>query len=135
MTQLLDLDVVVECSSGTYVRALARDLGRALGVGGHLTALRRTRVGPFGLERARTLEDLAQCDDPIELKLPDAIRIAFEVREISHAEAESLSYGQFLTPGGRAGVYGAIEDNGRAVALLRDDEHHARPVLVFIGRG
>ncbi len=57
--ELLDVDVTVECSSGTYVRALARDLGAALGVGGHLTALRRTRVGPFTLDVARTLDDLA----------------------------------------------------------------------------
>ena len=55
---MLDLDVAVVCSSGTYVRALARDLGAALGVGGHLTALRRTRVGPYGLDAARTLEQL-----------------------------------------------------------------------------
>src|SRR4051794_22770254 len=54
----LDVDIEVEVSSGTYVRALARDLGARLGVGGHLTALRRTRVGPFGLEGARTLPDL-----------------------------------------------------------------------------
>ena len=57
---LLDLDVAVSCSTGTYVRALARDLGAALGVGGHLTALRRTRVGPFGLDEARTLDELAE---------------------------------------------------------------------------
>ncbi len=55
---LVDVDVHVECSTGTYVRALARDLGGLLGVGGHLTALRRTRVGPFGLDRASTLEEL-----------------------------------------------------------------------------
>ena len=61
----LDLDVVVECSSGTYVRALARDLGAALGVGGHLTALRRTRVGPFTLDQAADLETLAAAADPV----------------------------------------------------------------------
>ncbi len=56
----VDLDVEVDCSSGTYIRALARDLGAALGVGGHLTALRRTRVGGFGLDQARTLDELAE---------------------------------------------------------------------------
>src|SRR6201999_2893651 len=61
----VDVAVEVSCSSGTYVRALARDLGAALGVGGHLTALRRTRVGPFGLEDARTLEQLAELADPV----------------------------------------------------------------------
>ena len=59
-TTFVDLDVEVECSSGTYIRALARDLGESLGVGGHLTALRRTRVGRFGLAEARPLDDLAQ---------------------------------------------------------------------------
>lgn len=57
--RLVDVDVEVDCSSGTYIRALARDLGAALGVGGHLTSLRRTRVGRFGLDRARSLDDLA----------------------------------------------------------------------------
>uniref|UniRef100_UPI000569E073 tRNA pseudouridine(55) synthase TruB n=1 Tax=Nocardia aobensis TaxID=257277 RepID=UPI000569E073 len=61
-TTFVDLDVEVDCSSGTYIRALARDLGATLGVGGHLTALRRTRVGPFTLEHARTVDQLA--DDP-----------------------------------------------------------------------
>lgn len=59
-TPVIDLDVTVECSSGTYIRALARDLGAGLGVGGHLTALRRTRVGPYGVESARTLEQLEE---------------------------------------------------------------------------
>ena len=66
---------------GTYVRALARDLGAALGVGGHLTALRRTRVGPFDLDRARTLDELAELDDPVTLPLPDAVRAAMPVRD------------------------------------------------------
>ena len=56
----IDLDVVVDCSSGTYIRALARDLGAALGVGGHLTALRRTRIGPFDVADAASVDDLAE---------------------------------------------------------------------------
>ncbi len=65
----LDLDVVVDCTSGTYIRALARDLGAALGVGGHLTALRRTRIGPFGVEDAASVDDLATATlrDPAEV--------------------------------------------------------------------
>lgn len=58
--QLIDIDVEIDCSSGTYIRALARDLGDALGVGGHVTALRRTRVGRFELDQARSLDDLAE---------------------------------------------------------------------------
>jgi tRNA pseudouridine55 synthase len=132
---VLDLEVTVECSSGTYVRALARDLGNGLGVGGHLTALRRTQVGPFGLDRARSLEELADLKDPIGLTLADAIRVAFAVRDISVAEADALSYGQFLEPWGFEGTYGVIDSTGRAVALMHDERDRGRPQLVFIGRG
>src|SRR4051812_23547756 len=82
-----DLDVVVDCSSGTYIRALARDLGAALGVGGHLTALRRTRVGPFTLAQARTLETLAlETEGPagrasLSLDLDAAVATAFPRRD------------------------------------------------------
>ena len=65
--EALDVDVTVECSSGTYIRALARDLGDALGVGGHLTALRRTQVGPYTLDQAHTLEQLAEELDVLEM--------------------------------------------------------------------
>jgi hypothetical protein len=82
-----DLDVRVVCSSGTYVRALARDVGAALGVGGHLTALRRTRVGPFGLDAARTLDQLAQDTDAAVVRLDDAVAAAFPRRDLTEQEA------------------------------------------------
>lgn len=131
---LFDVDVEVECSSGTYVRALARDVGAALGVGGHLTALRRTRVGPFGLDVARSLDALAELPDPVTLPLADAIRAAMPVREISTEEARELSFGRRITSIGTAGVYGALAD-GVSVALLQEDESGARPVLVFTPAG
>ena len=132
---LLDVDVEVECSSGTYVRALARDLGAALGVGGHLTALRRTRVGPFGLDAARTLDELAALDDPVTLPLAAAVRAAFPVRKIDADEARELSYGRSLAPRGVAGVHGAFAPDGTVVALLREQDGRARPVLVFTPAG
>jgi tRNA pseudouridine55 synthase len=132
---LLDVDVEVECSSGTYVRALARDLGAALGVGGHLTALRRTRVGPFALEAARRLEELAALDDPVTLPLPAAVRAALAAREIDNAQAKSLSYGRSLDAVGIAGTYGAFAPDGTVVALLQEHEDTARPVLVFTPAG
>lgn len=132
---LLDVDVVVECSSGTYVRALARDLGRALGTGGHLTALRRTRVGPFELGTARPLEDLAELADPVTLPLADAVRTAMPVREVDAAEARELSFGRSLTGTGQTGVHGAITGDGTAVALLQESDGRARPVLVFTPAG
>lgn len=126
-----DIDVVVECSSGTYVRALARDLGDVLGVGGHLTALRRTRVGPFGLELARTLEQLAEASDPITLPLPRAVRTALPARDVSAAETRELSYGRAIEARGVLGVHGAFAPDGSVVALLQESAGRARPVLVF----
>jgi len=119
-----DLDVTVTCSSGTYVRALARDLGAALGVGGHLTALRRTRVGPFTLADAAPLEPW---DDDRVLPLDAAVRASFPVRELSAEEAVALSYGQQLAPTGVPGVVGAFDPDGRCVALVED----TRPLVVF----
>jgi tRNA pseudouridine55 synthase len=132
---LLDVDVEVECSSGTYVRALARDIGAALHVGGHLTALRRTRVGPFPIELARTLDELAALADPVTLPLADAVRAAFAVREIDDAEARELSFGRPLAARGIDGVHGAFSPDGTVVALLREDDGAARTVLVFAPAG
>ena len=124
-----DLDVTVECTSGTYVRALARDLGAALGVGGHLTALRRTRVGPFDLAAARTLEQL---DEHLEvLPLDRAVAASFPRRELTADEAVALSYGKRLEPTGAAGLHGAFAPDGRCIALLEDADGAARPTVVF----
>jgi tRNA pseudouridine55 synthase len=132
---LLDVDAEVECSSGTYVRALARDLGAALGVGGHLTALRRTRVGPFGVEAARTLDELAELDDPVTLPLADAVRAAMPVRLVDGDEARALSYGKSLTAIGIDGTYGAISAEGTAIALLVERGGVATPTVVFAAAG
>ena len=133
-----DLDVVVSCSSGTYVRALARDLGAALGVGGHLTALRRTRVGPFGLDSARTLDALAAGDDAVDaavVPLADAVAQAFPVRRLDEDEAAALSHGRRLPATGTAGVVGAFAPDGRCIALLEDAGDVARPTVVFAPAG
>jgi tRNA pseudouridine55 synthase len=133
--ELLDADVQVECSSGTYVRALARDVGAALGVGGHLTALRRTRVGPFTIEQARSLAALAGLPDPVTLPLIDAVRAAMPIREVDGEQARALSYGQALDPAGIVGTYGAVAPDGTVAALLLEDGERARPVLVFTPAG
>lgn len=131
----LDVDVTVVCSSGTYIRALARDLGGALGVGGHLTALRRTRVGGYALAAARTMEAMEAwpADEPLDtLPLADAARATFAVRELTEAEARALSYGQRIPAGGTGSqVVAALAPDGTLVALLEDRGPHARPVLVF----
>ena len=130
-----DIAVEVDCSSGTYVRALARDLGEALGVGGHLTALRRTRVGPFGLDRALTLEQLAELADPVTLPLPAAIGAAMPIRQLTEAEARELSFGRPIAAVGIEGSYGGIGPDGAAVALLAEGHGQARPVLGFTPAG
>ncbi|WP_305094736.1 tRNA pseudouridine(55) synthase TruB [Prescottella sp. R16] len=125
----VDLDVEVDCSSGTYIRALARDLGGALGVGGHLTVLRRTAVGPFTLEHARTLAQLA--DEPaVSLDIDAAAQTAFPHRQISAAEAESLSQGRWLDPIGVPGVYATIDPDGRTIALVQERGKRASSVMV-----
>ena len=103
----VDVDVEVDCSSGTYIRALARDVGAALGVGGHLTALRRTRVGGFGLDQARTLEQLAECRAAQLLASTRRACWAFPRRDITDAEAEDAGHGRPLAPAGIDGVYAA----------------------------
>jgi len=141
---VLDVDVTVVCSSGTYVRALARDLGTALGVGGHLTALRRTRVGGYGIAQARTLDDLEATpfDRPLDvLPLGEAARAAFPVRELTADEARALSYGQSIEASGKAtaagsrdvmaGVTAALAPDGRLVALVEARGGAVRPILVF----
>jgi len=126
-----DLDVTVTCSSGTYVRALARDLGAALGVGGHLTALRRTRVGPFDLAQARTLEQLETGFDEAVVPLDNAVAESFPRRDLDAEQALALSYGKKLEPSGVPGVVGAFDPEGRCVALVEDRDGVARPTVVF----
>jgi tRNA pseudouridine55 synthase len=132
----LDVDVTVVCSSGTYIRALARDLGAGLGVGGHLTALRRTRVGGYPVAIARTVEtlDAWPADVPLDtLPLADAARATFPVRDLTAQEATALSHGQRI-PAGQLGAgvsVAAIGPDGTLVALLEDRGPQARPVLVF----
>ncbi len=127
------LDLRCTVSSGTYVRALARDLGAALGVGAHLTALRRTRVGPFGLSDARTLEQLAEegATDAAVLPLDRAVAASFPRRELTPEEAVALSHGRRLAPSGSPGPVGAFGPDGRCVALVEDRDGAARPTVVF----
>jgi tRNA pseudouridine55 synthase len=127
---LVDVDVVVDCSSGTYVRALARDVGAALGVGGHLTALRRTRVGGFRLDQARTLEQLAD-DARLSYTLDEACLQAFPRRDLSDAEVVDASHGRPLSPAGIDGVYAATAPDGRVMALLEDAGSRTKSVVVI----
>lgn len=132
---LLDLDATVRCSSGTYIRALARDLGAALGTGGHLTALRRTRVGGYRAEDARTLDQLAERFEV--LPLAQAAAAAFPRRDLTEDEARRLAHGGRLdpmdpvTPVGREGPTAAFAPDGTLIALVTEESGQARPLVVF----
>ncbi len=136
---VVDLDLEVTCTSGTYVRALARDLGEHLGVGGHLTSLRRTRVGPFGLDTARTLDELAESYE--SLPLAEAVARAFPRLDVTQEQVDLVLHGVQLpafgvesgagtsavagigAPGGTGVATGVFAPDGRvlAVAERRDD--------------
>ncbi|ALG84572.1 tRNA pseudouridine(55) synthase TruB [Gordonia phthalatica] len=125
----VDVDVEVDCSSGTYIRSLARDLGATLGVGGHLTALRRTAVGPFTLEHSRTMEEVASTPG-LSLGIDDAAKLCFPHRDISDADAESISQGRWLEPIGMKGIYTVVDPSGQAIALIQEKGRRASSVMV-----
>jgi tRNA pseudouridine55 synthase len=128
----LDVDISVRCSSGTYVRAIARDVGAALGVGGHLTALRRTAVGPFDLSVARTLEQLT--DDFAVLPIADAARASFASLDLDEDQAGDVRVGRGLDltlPGD--GPHAVFAPDGQFLALYEQRGQQARSVAVFVG--
>ena len=128
---LLDVDVAVTCSSGTYIRALARDVGEALGVGGHVTVLRRTRSGAYDLSLARGLGQLepAQALIPLERAAADA----FPSRLLTGDEARWLSHGGRLPSSGAApGPVAAFGPDGTLIALVEENGGQAKPLAVFV---
>jgi tRNA pseudouridine55 synthase len=131
---VVDLDVIVDCSSGTYVRALARDLGTALGSAGHLTALRRTRVGPFGLAEAVALPEpgpdaVAPAVEPIA----DVAARSFPVLVLDPAQAADVRVGRRLPDLPLDGLTALMDPDGTFLALYRPAPDGARPEAVFVG--
>lgn len=124
-----ELDVLVTCSSGTYIRALARDLGETLGCGAHLTALRRTRVGGFTLVGARTLEELAEQLEVIGLG--EAVNAMFTRRDADALETADVRHGRPLSPTGVTGPVGVFDPDGDVLALVADSAGAARPLVVL----
>lgn len=120
----LDVVISLRCSSGTYVRAIARDLGARLGVGGHLVALRRTTVGPFGLAEASDLEE------PRMLTIAQAARTAFPARDLSEAQATDVRFGRKLDLQ-LTEITAVFAPDGQFLALYRPDGESARAVAVF----
>ena len=127
----VDITVTVDCSSGTYIRALARDLGAALEVGGHITALRRTRVGNFDVSQSSTLEQL---DNLKLIPLIDAARDLFPVIELADSDVTDLFHGKRLL--GRAlanGLVAGRSPEGELVAVLESANKDLKSVVVFQG--
>ncbi|MFE9664517.1 MULTISPECIES: tRNA pseudouridine(55) synthase TruB [unclassified Streptomyces] len=131
-TPVLDLVVSVVCSSGTYIRALARDLGAALGVGGHLTALRRTRVGPYKLDSARTLDDLQR--ELTVMPVAEAAAAAFPRWDVDTRRAKLLLNGVRLEMPDEyagAGAVGVYDSDGRFIVLVEESRGKAKSLAVF----
>ncbi|MEO8852026.1 MAG: tRNA pseudouridine(55) synthase TruB [Allobranchiibius sp.] len=133
---VVDLDVEVEVSSGTYIRALARDLGAALGTGGHLTALRRTRIGRFEVVDGNELGDLSRMHEEGEplpvAALADAARAAFPVRELEQEEEQDLRHGKrIVTPVQGPQPIAGLGRGGDLVAILDASESTTRSLVVF----
>jgi tRNA pseudouridine55 synthase len=129
--EVVDVDATVRCSSGTYIRGLARDLGAGLGVGGHLTALRRTRVGPYDLSRASTIEQLAErC---AVLPIGEAVAAAFPRRDVTDEEARVVRHGGRLPAAGLGkGPIGMFGPDGELLALVEEQGRLAKPLAVFV---
>ncbi len=129
--EAVDVDLHLRVSSGTYVRAIARDLGTALGVGGHLTRLRRTSVGPFALDEAHTLEELA--DELAVQELSEVARRCFPTHQLDAAQATDVGYGRALEVMlGAEGPVAVFGPSGGFLALYRQRGGAAVPVAVFV---
>lgn len=124
------VDISVTCSAGTYIRAIARDLGEALKVGGHLNVLRRTRVAGFTLDQAISIAQL-KGGNFATIPLADTARTTFTPRELTLEEVQELSFGRPLSENGNSVINAALSPDNRLIALLKDDGGKAKPIAVF----
>jgi tRNA pseudouridine55 synthase len=126
----IEIDIDVTCSAGTFIRAIARDLGDDLNVGGHLSSLRRTRVAGFAIDQAITFEAL-KSQDFKTLELSDVARQTFTVRELALDEVAELSFGRPLTSNASDEIFAALSPDNRLIALLKNEIGKAKPIAVF----
>jgi tRNA pseudouridine55 synthase len=124
------VDIAVTCSAGTYIRAIARDLGAELKVGGHLNVLRRTRVAGFTLDQAIGVDQL-KGGNFTTLDLADVARATFAVRELAEDEVEELSFGRPVSANSSDEIFAALSPDNRLIALLKNSIDKAKPVAVF----
>ena len=130
LEETTEVDIEVTCSAGTFIRAIARDLGESLAVGGHLSALRRTRVAGFTQEDACSFDEL-KAQKFNALDLADVARTTFTPRELSHDEVLELSFGRPLSENGNTVINAALSPDNRLIALLKDEGGKAKPIAVF----
>ena len=126
----IQIDIEVTCSAGTFIRAIARDLGTSLKVGGHLTFLRRTRVASFGEDVANTFEKF-KAGEFKTLGLVDVARSIFQLRDLNAEDARELSFGRKISASPSAGIYAAISSSNELIALLENQDDGAKPIAVF----
>jgi tRNA pseudouridine55 synthase len=126
----VEIDIDVTCSAGTFIRAIARDLGTDLKVGGHLSALRRTRVAGFPISQAISFEDL-KAENFATLGLADVARATFQVRELALDEVQELSFGRPLISNQGDQIFAALSPDNRLIALLKNESGKAKPIAVF----
>jgi tRNA pseudouridine55 synthase len=126
----IEVDIEVTCSAGTFIRAIARDLGVTLKIGGHLTFLRRTRVASFGEDVANPFEKFKSGDFKT-LGLVDVAKSIFKVRDVTSYEAAELSFGRKISASASTGIYAAISATHELIALLENRDDGAKPIAVF----
>lgn len=130
--EVAEVKIAVHCSSGTYIRSIARDLGTALGVGGHVTELRRTAIAQYPVSDAQRLDDFF--DDPQLVPMSVVVRQAFECLDLGESEAHDVRFGRALT--GRrflTSELGALfAPDGRFLALYKNAGQGISPVAVFV---
>jgi len=128
--EFVDIDVVVHCSAGTYIRSIARDLGDALKVGGHLTALRRTLVAPF------TIDECGEYESAEPVSVVDGINRVLPVRELTFDEMREISFGRQLEPNSASSVFAGIAPDGNFAALITNKDFGgktlATPIMVAV---
>jgi tRNA pseudouridine55 synthase len=124
--EFIDIDIDVTCSAGTYIRSIARDLGAALEVGGHLISLRRTLVSPFDLS------DCSSIEEPTVQPLAEAISKLMPVRAIDLNEMQELKFGRALKKSEFDGIGVALAPDGEVAAIIENRDFGAQPLSVFV---
>lgn len=131
--EFIDVDAEIDCSSGTYIRALARDLGAALEIGGHLTALRRTRIGSYSLDSAVSFEELQSAGEQSMLDITAAAQAQFATRSLTNQEETDLRHGKRISASQKdvAELIAAVSSAGKLVAMLEPKGRELKSVVVF----